>query len=626
MPHHPTDEISFSLFKRDLQNYSWPSFRQDAIAGITVALLTLPQAMAYALLAGLPLSCGIFATIYSSIIAACFGSSRHLIVGPSNAIAILVQSGTADILFTYYRDYSFAERELIAVQVLTQLTLLIGILQILAAWCRLGRLTQFVSHSVVIGYITGTAIAMVINQLFVFLGIPRQPGYHSLYEHSVYLISHISQMQWTTAMIGGGSLALLIMCRRMNLKLPAGAITLVAASIFVEILGLSSYSGSSHFSDLYSDEHWLPNVMVVGDTGEIYGMIPNIGFPFFNMRIINGILPVAFAIALLSILETTSVAKTLASSSGQRLSVNQEVFSIGLGNLTSAFTGAMPVAGSPSRSTLNYQSGGQTRFAALMNGSLVALTVFLLGFFVNRIPLTGLASLLLVTAFGIVNTRQLSICLKATNADAFVLWTTILSCIFFSFDIAFYIGVVLSIILYLKKAAIPQLVEYDIEETGDLRNLDHAALHEHRIIRVIKVEGELFFGAADLFQTTLKAIAEDDTSTRVIILQLKNARDIDATVCLALQQLHSYLKGSGRHLVACGLTTHVWEVLSNSGLVEEIGKDNLFLFDERHPHLHMQKALQRSHFLINEDESQAEQEIVAESAAAEPIIASSPSN
>lgn len=602
MPHtQHNDEISLDALKRDIQGYNLSTFRQDAIAGITVALLTLPQAMAYALLAGLPLSCGIFATIYSSITVALFGSSRQLIAGPSNAIAILIQAGTADILFTYYRDLNFEEREIVAVQVLTQLTFLVGLLQIFAAWLRLGRLTQFVSHSVVIGYIAGAALAMIINQLYVFLGIPRQSGVNSLYEHGVYLVSHLNHTQWTTALIGSGSLATLIICRKLKLKIPVSAVTITLASIVVEMFGLSSYSGSSHFSDPYAEEAFVPNVMVVGDTGEIYDIIPDFGLPFFNMRIINGVLPVAFAIALLSIMETSSVAKSIAASSGQRLANSQDILGIGLGNLMSSFTSAMPVSGSPSRSGLNFNSGAQTRVAAIINGSLVALMVFLLGFFVTRIPLAALAALLLVTAFTIVNTKHLLMCLKATNSDAFVLWATLLSCIFFSLDIAFYIGVILSITLYLKSAAMPQLVEYDIEDSGDLRNLDAAALQQHRIIRVIKVEGELFFGAADLFQTTLKSIAEDDTSTRVIILQLKNARDIDATVCLALQQLNEFLKASGRHLVACGLTTQVWEVLSNAGLVEEIGKDNLFLFDERHPHQHMQKALQWSRLLIASD-------------------------
>lgn len=601
--HCPADDISLSPLKRDIDNYSWGTFRLDLLAGISVAFLTVPQAMAYALLAGLPISCGLFASIYSAIITALFGCSRHLVVGPSNTIAILIQAGTAEILFTYYRDVTGLEREMAAVQILTQLTLMTSMLQMLAAWAKLGRITQFVSHSVVVGYIAGAAIGVVINQLFIFLGVTRLPGIHTLYENGVYLVSHLKDIQWPTAIVGIGSLMLLVMIKRMNTKLPGtgAVIAIIAASLLVEVLGLSSYSGSSslvHFLDDYN----LSNVMVVGDTWEEYNLLPQIAFPLFDMHIINGVLPVAFALALLSVMETTSVAKSIAASSGQRLSINQEVFGIGLGNLLSAFIGAMPVTASPSRSSLNYNNGGQTRFASVYNALVVILIVYLLGFAVTRIPLAALAALLLVTAFSIVNRKQLLICLKATSADAFVLWTTLLSCIFLSLDIAFYIGVALSITLYLTKAAIPQLVEYEIDESGELRNLNEHEAKQHRPIRVIKIEGELFFGAADLFQTTLKTLAEDDTETRVIILQLKNARDIDATVCLALQRLHDYLRGSGRCLVACGLTPQTWDVLSHAGLIDQIGKENLFAFDERHPHLHMQKAYLWAKALIAEAE------------------------
>lgn len=600
--HCPTDDISLAPLKRDIANYSWETFRQDLLAGFSVAFLTVPQAMAYALLAGLPISCGLFASIYSAIITALFGSSRHLVVGPSNAIAILIQAGTAEILFTYFRDYTGFDREIVSIQILSQLTLITGILHMLVAWGRLGRITQFVSHSVIIGYISGAAIAVVINQLFVFLGVTRMPGVHSLYDNGVYLMSHLNEIEWPTALIGFGTLAILITLKRLNKRIPAPVIAIIIAGVVVEGLGLSSYSGSSILAH-HAGEDGIPNVRVLGDTWEVYSLIPPLDFPLLNMRIINGILPTAFAIALLSVMETTSVAKSIAASSGQRLAVNQEIFSIGLGNLVSALIGAMPVTGSPSRSNLNYSNGGQTRFAAIFNALIVILIVFMLGFAVTRIPLTALAALLLVTAVSIINRKQLLICLKATNSDALVFWATLLSCLFLSLDLAFYIGVVLSITFYLTKAAIPQLVEYEIDEAGDLRNIDPHSTREHEPIRVIKVEGELFFGAADLFQTTLKTLTEDDTNTKVIILQLKNARDIDATVCLALQQLHDYLKSSGRHLVACGLTPPIWDVLSHAGLIDQLGKENLFPFDERHPHLHMQKAFRWAKTLVHQPET-----------------------
>lgn len=485
------DDISFSPFKKDFGDYQPETLRQDLLAGVSVALLTVPQAMAYALLAGLPLYCGLFASIFSAAIAAAFGSSRHLVVGPSNSIAILVQGGTSQILFTYYRDLSGPERDIVAVEILTQLALLVGILQILAAGFKLGRLTQFVSHSVIIGYITGAAIAVMVNQLFVFLGIPEMPGVRSFYEKGFYLITHLNQIHFPTAAIGIGSLIMIVFLKRLNKYLPAAAIALAAASIVVYAMDLSSYGNDSGFVDPYSDDT-LRKVMLVGDTGDVYDIIPNLAFSSFNTGIMNSLLPVAFALALLSILETTSVAKALAASSGQRLSVNQEIFGVGLGNFVSSFITAMPVSGSPSRSAANYASGAQTRFAAIFNAIFVAVIVLLFGSFVTRIPLAALAGLLLVTAGSLVNVKQFFLCLKATSADAFVLWATLLACIFFSLDMAFYIGVMVSIIGYLKKAALPLLVEYDIDEAGDLVNLDPAQLQQHKTIRVIKVEGELF--------------------------------------------------------------------------------------------------------------------------------------
>lgn len=588
------DDISFLSLKKELSAYSWDVFKKDLSAAVSVALLTVPQAMAYALLAGLPLTSGLFAAIYSSIIAAMFGSSRHLIVGPSNAIAILVLSGTSEIIFTYYRGLEGYERDVISVLILTQLCLLIGALQILAACCKLGRLTQFVSHSVVVGYLTGAAIAVVINQMFVFLGIHRMQGVNSLYEKGAFLLTHLPDIHWPTLLIGLFSLSLLVVLRRINKKIPAPVITMLLAAIVVYLLDLSSYSADSGLVDPYAEEQ-IQKVIMVGDVGYLDTVFPRLEFPYFDTGIMNNLLPMAFAIALLSIMETSSVAKTIAASSGQRLSINQEIFGIGLGNLVSSFTAAMPVSGSPSRSGLNYALGAQTRFSAILCAIFIAFILYCFSFLIMHVPLSALSALLFVTAANIVNPRQFFLCLKATSSDAFVLWLTMLSCIFFSLDIALYIGIMISITLYLKKASIPQLVEYEIDESGELQNLDFSrSPHMHKMIRVIKVEGELFFGAADIFQTTLKAIAEDDTNTRVIILQLKNARDIDATACLALQQLHDYLKGSGRHLIACGITTQIWEVLSDSGIIEQLGKENLFIFDDKHPHQYMLKALQRA--------------------------------
>lgn len=596
---YTTDDISFAALKREIFSYSLETFRHDIIAALTIALLTLPQAMAAALLAGLPLSCGLFAAIYSSIMASLLGSSKQLVVGPSNAIAILVQAGTAEILYNHYRDLAGIDRNIMAVQILTQLTFLTGFLQVLAAGCKLGRLTQFVSYSVVTGYIVGTAIAMGIAQLYVLLGIHSMQGVHSIYERGIYLITQLNTVHIPTALTGIGCLFLLIFLKRLDKRIPAALICLIFAGLGVYLLKMPL---TSTFLDQFfalSPHSSFQGIPLLEDSGDLNLLIPHIELFFFNTSIMNELLPVSFAIALLSVLESTSVAKSIAACSGQTISINQEIFGLGMGNLFSSFTGAMPISGSAARSSINYSAGAKTRFASIMNAFFVALLLISCGFVIIKVPLTAFAAILLVTAANLVNAKQFLVCMKATSADAFVLWITILSCFFFSLDVAFYIGVIISIILYLKKAAIPQLVEFDFDKTGELINLDVSPSYQKKNIRFIKVEGELFFGAADLFQSTLKSITEDNDNTKVIILQLKNARDIDATSCLALQQLNDYLVKSGRHLITCGITPDLWEVLCDSGIVESLGKENLFIFDERHPHQYMLKALERAYALAD---------------------------
>lgn len=598
--HAAHDDISLIYFKKDFERYSWNSLRSDMIAGLAVSMLTLPQSLAYALVAGLPVSTGLYAAIFSSIIVAIFGSSRHLIVGPSNAIAILIQGGISSVLYTYYRNVTGPEQEELVLQILTQLMLLVGIIQIVAAFLKLGRLTHFVSHTVTIGYVSGVALALVITQLFPLLGMVVPVNVTSLYERSLYILTHLDTIHLPTALIGGTCFFFLLGLKRIDRKMPVGAIMLAIVAIVAYFTGYSYHyfqDNAYQFLDWELIGAWVQDIAVVGDT-QGNGFIPNIHWPYFNPGILNNLLPVAFAIALLSVMEATSTTKSIAASSGQHLSTNQEIFGLGMGNFFSAFIGAMPLSGSPSRSTINYENGAKSRLAAIFNSLFVYLLIFAFGFLIRHIPIAAFSALLIFSSANIVNFKQLFLCLKATRSDAFVLMLTLLACLFLSLDIAFYIGVAMSITLYLKKAAIPQLVEFTVDDAGVLHSIDHQQIHEPRKIRFIKVEGELFFGAADLFQNALKAITEDDTTTRVIILQLKNARDIDATACLALQQLFDYLKSSGRHLIACGITHQIWDVLSDSGMVEVFGKGNLFIFDERHPHLSVQKAFTRAYDLL----------------------------
>lgn len=566
-------------------SYDKASLRKDAFAGLQVALLTLPQAMAYALVAGLPLSSGLFAAIFSSLIAVIFSSTRFLVVGPVNTLAILLQTSVSEILYANFRHATAFEKEMLTLQIVAVLAFLVGLFQVLAALFKLGRLTQFVSHSVILGYVWGSTFAVIMSQLYVIGGFSFDKESASLFEKGVYFFSHLDQTQFATLSVGLASLVSILLLKRVDKRIPGALITILLAT------------GVVYFFNAFLLNDTLEGVKLVGSSTEASEVIPTISWPLLDPRILNHIVPVAFALALLGIMETTSYAKSMAAKSGDKFSINQEILSVGMGNLMSSFVGGMPVSVSPSRTSLNFASGAQTKLATVFNVIFVALSVSIFGFVVNLIPLATLGALLIITMLSLNNLNQLCVCLKATYADRFVLLVTFASCLLFSLDMAFYIGVILSIIFYLKKAAAPQLMEYAYEDTGEIKALSPSHLVSNKPIRLIKVEGELFFGAAEVFESSLKAVIEDDSTTKVIILQLKNARDIDATACLALIELNESLKNLGKKLLIAGLTYPVWEVLSVSGVIEKIGKENLFLFEEKNPHQYMQRALERAKFL-----------------------------
>lgn len=586
------DDISFQPLREDLRALSWGSFRGDLNAALTVALLTVPQVMAYALIAGLPLTCGLFGALFATALGALFGSSRHLVIGPTNAIAILVQAGTAEILYTYYRGVTGEERDILAVQILVQLTLLVGIFQIIAAVFRLGRLTQFVSQAVVVGYMTGTAIALVVSQLFIFLGMDTPEGVLSLFQKLTYIASHLDAVHMPTVWIGAACLVFLVGMKRINRHIPAAALMLLLTGLAVYLFHWSPYP-NPELNDPFA-EGYVTRVQLVGNAGQIFGVLPYLMFPQFDPAILNKLVSIAFAIALLSTLETSSVAKSMASKSGESISINQEVLALGLANTASALVGGLPSGGSPSRTAMNYLGGATTRFAAFFSAVFVGLIVFVFGYFISFIPLAALAALLFVTSFGLLQRREFFLCFKATRSDAFVLLATVLACIFFSVDTAFYIGIALSITFYLNKASTPNLREYSA--FGGQSSHGNGGRHDG--IRVIDVHGELFFGAADLFQATLRALAKGDSKTRAIILRLKHARDLDATACLALLHLYRFLKSNNIHLLLCGIPSPVWKILENSGVAEEVGKDKLFLYNWRRPGNSEQEALQCARRLL----------------------------
>ncbi len=578
--------ISFAPFKEEMQGTTLRTMRSDLLAALAVALLTIPQSIAYSLLAGLPPTAGLFSAIFGTIFTAAFGSSRLLVSGPSTGVAILIQTSIAGVLGTYYETVTGAARDALVLQLLMQIVLVVAVIQITAAFFNVSKLLQFVSRSVMLGYFAGITVAITVNQLFYLFGIPSPKGNDPILYKAALFFRHLLETKSTDFAIGMVSFMVLLFFRRTLKNWPDALFTLIAASLL---------SDACNFWQIGS------KVLTLGDLQFTEGLIPQITFPILDLKGINKIFPAAVAIAFLAILEVFTLSRNFASRNGQRVQVNQDVFGVGLGNLVLSFiSGAMPGSGSVTRTALNFRMRAQTRLAAILSGVLTAVIIYFCWPLVQHIPLTALAALLIATVPTLTNLQEVKLLFRATREDAWVFLITFLSCLIFNLDIAFFIGIALSIATFLKKSAEPHLVEYAFNSKGRLIVIS-PQLDVHRKVRIIGIGGELYFASADFFQNAMLPII-DDPNVQAVVLRLNNVYHMDASMCLAIIRLYEMLKANKRYFLISGLTEEVWHVFHRAGLVKQIGLDNLYFTDESNPQFSTWKACLHAQELIHKNQ------------------------
>ena len=357
-------------------------------------------------------------------------------------------------------------------------------------------------------------------------------------------------------------------------NIPHSFFVLVAVSIL-------AYFFNKYFFPLKSEKLHIFSLKDLG-----FLSFPKLIFrlPILEFKIINVILPSALAITLIGILEVFSVSKSLSFETGKRVDYNQEVLSIGLSNsFLSFFSNTMPASGSISRTLFNYKNRAKTRFSAVFCGLFVAFFIFLLWPFVRHIPTVALASILIMLVPTFLDYRQIKFCFTVTRGDSFVFLLTMGACLLFSLDIAFFIGIVISIASYLKRAAVPHVVEYAFNPKGRLVIVTKKK-KVRRKIRIIGIGGELFFASVDVFSATLQEVARDSI-VKSVVLRLNNVYYMDASMCFAILNLYEYLKKRKKYLVISGITKELWQVFLKADLVKAIGEDNLFISDESKPQL-----------------------------------------
>jgi SulP family sulfate permease len=343
-------------------------------------------------------------------------------------------------------------------------------------------------------------------------------------------------------------------------------------------------------------------VKTIAQEGALSGALPSFsGMPFgdASLSAVPALMSTALAIAILGMLEAISIGKTLAARSGQAFDANQELIAMGVANVGCSAFGAMPGSASFARSAANQQSGARTQVAALSSSLMVLGALFCVAPLINFLPIPALAAHLIRIGLKMINREQLRIAWRATRSDAIVLAATMLSAFLFKLDAAIYVGLGLSLALFLKKASAPSLVEYGFNDQGQLAQLAPDTARGDSTISIVHVEGELFFGAADLFQEEVRLRAEAE-NIRVVILRMKNARHLDATSVMSLLQLHESLTKEKRHLLISGINPDVERVLRRSGAWKTIGTENIFPA-EANLTMSTKRALQRAKKLLAAD-------------------------
>ncbi len=535
-----------------LRTASLGSLVRDVTAGLTVAFITVPQAMGYALVAGLPPEVGLYTAIVTGLVASLLSPSPYLVHGPTNAIAIAVFSSLA-------HSGAAAVEERIGLAVL--LSVLVGVIQTALGLFRAGDLTRFISRGVLLGFMLAAAVLIALTQVPHLLGNSRliadRPG-GWLLGSLLRSLNHAPHLP--TVMVAAWSAATLVVLRwlkaRLGWPIPELFLAMVVAAAVVWALDLAD-SG-------------------VAVVGTLPGSLPALRPPAWDWAAVERLAGSALAIALLGLLEALAIARSLALRQGETLDANRQCLSEGLANLVGGLFGCMPGSGSFTRSAVNYEAGARSQLAAALASAIVAAAVVWAAPLAQYVPLATLGVILIVAAWRMIDWPALVYHLRATPADAAIVLLTASTGLLISVEFAILAGTLLSVVCYVPRAARLYLTELVVAEEGVVRERREADPGCERIL-MFDLEGELFFGAAPALEEGLDAIDRRvGAATRVILLRLKRVRNADAT-CLEL--LHDWLarwRGRGLRVLLCGVRPDLAQALRRSGVTAVVGSEAVF--------------------------------------------------
>ena len=549
--YHTLEPKIITLLRRE--KYLPQTFLADMIAGLAVAIVALPLAMAIAIASNLPPERGLFTAIVAGFLISALGGSRYQIGGPTAAFIVTV--ATVSMKHGY--------------EGLVLATLMAGVLLILMAFVRAGELIKFIPYPVIVGFTSGIALLIAFSQIKDFFGLSIDNVPPDFLDKSAVYLEHIHEVNIIAVIVAIASVATIVYARRTFPKIPAPIVVVVLSGLAVWAFNLPVETIESRF-------------------GSIPSSLPSPSWPEITFEKLRLLLPDAITIATLAAIESLLSAVVADGMTGAKHKPNAELLGQGVANVASSIFGGLPATGAIARTATNVKSGAKSPVSGMMHALWLFLFMFLLAPLIVKIPLAALAAILIVVAWNMSEIKHVKEIMKAPKSDRIVLFTTFLLTVLVDLNFAIQAGIALASILFINQMMQTTQVrpiereEYDFDSTANKTIPDRVEVYE--------IQGPLFFGITEKLLDTLNVFA---TAPKVFILRMRYVPLIDAAGLHALDVLQERLSKNGTQLILSGVSPQLYRYIQKAHLHTRIGHENIVD--------HIDKALLRSHEILKEE-------------------------
>jgi sulfate permease, SulP family len=529
------------------------TLKADLMAGITVALIAIPQSLAYAQLAGVPAYFGLYATLLPCVIGILFGSSRQLSTGPVAMTSLLTAASI--IPFAPWGSEQFYATVVL-------MALLSGVTQIALGLARMGVLLNFLSHPVLMGFINAAAIIIGLSQFAPLIGMSLRNSKHLLSDIA-HVLASMDEMHAVSLLFGLVSLGVMVAAKRYAPRLPGVLIAVALATFVSSLIGFEAMGGRV--------------------VGKVPVGLPSLGVPALDWKLIPSLIPMAFVIALVSFVEAMSSSKIIAIKTRTPWDENQELIGQGLAKVAAAFSGTMPVSGSFSRSALNLAAGAKTGISSIVTAGAVLLALLFFTPLLYHLPRPTLAAVIILAVFNLIDFKAFPVAWRASRHDGIAAGTTFIVTLMLAPNIQYGIltGIILSLAMFLFRTMTPRIVLLGLDENGHLQNAEKYNLPRfHPKVTAMRFDGQLYFANVSYFEQSVASLVSNDPNLRYLLVDSRGINGLDSSGVEMLRGLVDRLRSSGIELAFCNIKGPVVEVMRKTGLLDKIGGERIFLTEQ----------------------------------------------